>query len=230
MLNSKDGWRYSLNIEAGLSPWIVDLKKTEGKDQNHIIPGSIVGVMLSYVWQNPKQGEHKVTAQSPMMEPDFKPIGEPFGFNGWFQTNKGPIALCSLSFLTRIPMSTKFGPMELKAKGDAKGPEDQAVVPFTSTYPVIVEPAPRPDKETLLSYFGYILREGNEEKKFPNARNRKGRKYARCAIDLLQSFASQLDGDMQTIANEILNNNGYKNAVALIAAGEKKDQEEKAKK
>lgn len=223
LITAKDGGRYNDHIESGLSPWIVMLGWAEDKGPRYCIPGSLVEARARRRWKDPAQGEYSLT--SPRLQGAWKIEAGPYGMKGQADTTEGYIVFCVASFLARIPTSHQTGNVTLSAISESRSPTDTATTNEVFSWEVVIEPVPQPDRETLLSLFGYVIAEAAHEKESYNARNRKESKIALAAIDLLKLFSDQLSDEMKALAQDLLSNAAFKEAVLTIQEGIKKDEE-----
>lgn len=226
LLEVQDAWRYRKHIQSGLSPWIVRLEATENNLTTHCIPGGVIEVEFRAVWENPIEGYYDHTLTPPKVTPSWEIINGPFNFIGWFQIRKGDILVISKDVLVRVPDNCKLGQVTLRASGEAKGPANDGSWTETKDFRLLIEPLPRPDRETLLSFWGYVVEESNTVCYLDRLRDlcRKKRKLAMHAVEFLKLFATQLDGDMQILAKELLDHSAFKKAVNHLEKEEKKDK------
>lgn len=226
LIESKDRHAYRKFLISGLSPWIIaqDIividKKGENLPLNHSIPGGIVETAVHAVWKNPTEGQH--TLAKTKISPSWEIISGPFsmGYN-LFGANP-PIVFLSSTFVVRVPKNSKPGNYTLQAIGQAKGPAEATARTVSTDYKLIIDPLPRPDRETLLSFWGFIISKGKET--FSDF-DKTDRVLALQASQLLKLFGDQLDGEIKKFTKELLEHIEFKKAVKLLEEGEKKDKE-----
>lgn len=227
LLKAEDGWHYGDHIEAGLSPWIVELKSATDSGPNRCIAGGVVKATLESVWEQPQNGSYSLT--NTKVVPPWEIVGKPTGFNGQFNTNKGWIVINRVAMLVRVPSTSPPGDVTLHMSGDAKGPSDAAASIKAQDYRLVIGSAPRPDRETLLSFWGYVVQSVGKDGKSLNVGFGNQREFAMPAVSYLNLFANQLDGDMQVLARELLDHSAFKKAVSLLKEAEKAEKLEAEK-
>ncbi len=222
LLQAEDGYLYGAHIEAGLSPWLVELKPTLDGGTNRSVAGGIVKAAIRAVWKEPRDGAYSLT--NTMVVPAWEMAGKPTGFNAQINTDKGWIVINHVDILARVPSTSPVGAMTLRTSGDAKSPGDAVASVKTQDYPIAIVSPPRPDRETLLSFWGYVIQSVKKDGKSLDVGFGDQRVFARPAVSYLNLFANQLDGELQVLAKELLAHSAFKNAVRLL---EEADQAER---
>lgn len=204
-------------IYAGMSPWVATLDRLA---TTRCVAGGVIVAKRAASW-NFDSAFHRLSA--PKLDPAWELLTEPISESelipdGTFSDRRSSLA--TMTVIARVPDSLPTGGVLLSLACEPVGAKRKPDFISPPSFQLVIEDAPHPDRETLLSFFGCVILEPAMTKKdgesFPDQHRLREGKIALQAAILLPRLNKEMDGGLQTLGREILNHPAYKDAVIFL--------------